>query len=83
MSEGNRTAAAELLGLSRQSLYEKLGRYELEASHRAGSEPDLVHSPLNPRGIWCCNSVKIAHSARLRAERLLRLPTKRHGRHRI
>ena len=27
---GNRTAAAELLGLSRQSLYAKLGRYGLE-----------------------------------------------------
>lgn len=28
-SEGNRSAAAEMLGLSRQSLYEKLGRYNL------------------------------------------------------
>jgi len=30
LSEGNRTMAAELLGLSRQSLYAKLERYELE-----------------------------------------------------
>jgi transcriptional regulator PpsR len=29
LSEGNRSAAAELLGLSRQSLYEKLNRYDL------------------------------------------------------
>lgn len=30
LTRGNRTAAAELLGLSRQSLYTKLARYELE-----------------------------------------------------
>jgi len=30
LSEGNRTAAAEILGLSRQSLYAKLNRYGLE-----------------------------------------------------
>ena len=33
---GNRTAAAELLGLSRQSLYIKLGRYGLESETQAG-----------------------------------------------
>ncbi len=37
---GNRTAAAQLLGLSRQSLYAKLNRYELEADLRpSASEP--------------------------------------------
>jgi transcriptional regulator PpsR len=30
LTDGNRTAAAELLGLSRQSLYEKLNRYEID-----------------------------------------------------
>ena len=33
---GNRTAAAELLGLSRQSLYIKLGRYGLEMETQTG-----------------------------------------------
>jgi DNA-binding NtrC family response regulator len=32
MVDGNRTAAAELLGLSRQSLYKKLARYDLEGN---------------------------------------------------
>lgn len=32
MTEGNRTAAAELLGLSRQGLYTKLARYGLDSS---------------------------------------------------
>lgn len=36
IAEGNRTAAAELLGLSRQSLYAKLGRYGLEAGAEEG-----------------------------------------------
>lgn len=31
-TRGNRTAAAELLGLSRQSLYAKLGRYGLDGN---------------------------------------------------
>jgi DNA-binding NtrC family response regulator len=30
LANGNRTAAAEILGLSRQSLYAKLNRYGLE-----------------------------------------------------
>lgn len=33
---GNRTAAAEVLGLSRQSLYTKLGRYGLETETQTG-----------------------------------------------
>ena len=32
LTRGNRTAAAEVLGLSRQSLYAKLGRYGLDGS---------------------------------------------------
>lgn len=35
LTGGNRTAAAELLGLSRQSLYVKLNRYGLEGEERA------------------------------------------------
>jgi DNA-binding NtrC family response regulator len=34
ITEGNRTAAAERLGLSRQSLYAKLSRYGLDAAKR-------------------------------------------------
>ena len=34
-SDGNRTATAELLGLSRQSLYLKLNRYGLDGAHQA------------------------------------------------
>ena len=37
-SDGNRTAAAELLGLSRQSLYAKLNRYGFDAA--SGPHPD-------------------------------------------
>ena len=36
LTRGNRTAAAELLGLSRQSLYVKLSRYGLDGSIGAG-----------------------------------------------
>jgi transcriptional regulator PpsR len=40
-TRGNRTAAAELLGLSRQSLYAKLGRYGLDGGGD-GAEPSLA-----------------------------------------
>jgi transcriptional regulator PpsR len=35
LADGNRTAAAELLGLSRQSLYERLNRYSLDERKEA------------------------------------------------
>ena len=38
MVDGNRTAAAELLGLSRQSLYEKLNRYEMDGHSKSALE---------------------------------------------
>ena len=38
MTRGNRTAAAELLGLSRQSLYAKLWRYGLDGGGEAPSD---------------------------------------------
>ncbi|MBL8671479.1 MAG: transcriptional regulator PpsR [Alphaproteobacteria bacterium] len=38
LTAGNRTAASEILGLSRQSLYSKLARYGLDASASAQSE---------------------------------------------
>jgi transcriptional regulator PpsR len=37
LTGGNRTAAAELLGLSRQSLYVKLNRYDLDGHNKASS----------------------------------------------
>jgi transcriptional regulator PpsR len=40
LAEGNRTAAAEILGLSRQSLYAKLDRYDLEGDGDAAAIKD-------------------------------------------
>lgn len=38
-TDGNRAAAAELLGMSRQSLYAKLNRYGLDVGSKKASEP--------------------------------------------
>ncbi len=40
LSEGNRTAAAEILGLSRQGFYKKLAQYEMEGHARLGPDID-------------------------------------------
>ena len=40
LSEGNRTAAAEILGLSRQGFYKKLAQYEMEGHSRVSSISD-------------------------------------------
>lgn len=40
LTGGNRTAAAELLGLSRQSLYDKLMRYGRDGGSSAAERPD-------------------------------------------
>jgi DNA-binding NtrC family response regulator len=39
LTRGNRKAAAELLGLSRQGLYAKLARYGLDGSNLTDNEP--------------------------------------------
>lgn len=39
LAAGNRTVAAELLGISRQSLYVKFGRYGLDGEERAAAQP--------------------------------------------
>ena len=36
LSEGNRTAAAEILGMSRQGFYKKLAQYEMDGNSRGG-----------------------------------------------
>ena len=36
ISDGNRTAAAEMLGMSRQGFYKKLAQYEMDGHSRAG-----------------------------------------------
>jgi DNA-binding NtrC family response regulator len=38
LASGNRTAAAELLGLSRQGFYKKLAQYEMDSTVRNGTE---------------------------------------------
>lgn len=40
LTDGNRTAAAEILGLSRQSLYAKLNRYGLNGSGQSEPKPN-------------------------------------------
>ncbi|MFL5279625.1 MAG: transcriptional regulator PpsR [Rhodopila sp.] len=40
LSNGNRTAAAEILGLSRQGFYKKLAQYEMEGHSRASADAD-------------------------------------------
>jgi transcriptional regulator PpsR len=38
--DGNRTAASELLGLSRQGFYKKLAQYEMEGHSKGGPDPE-------------------------------------------
>jgi transcriptional regulator PpsR len=40
LAEGNRTAAAEILGLSRQGFYKKLAQYEIDGHSRPGADLD-------------------------------------------
>ena len=40
LSGGNRTAAAELLGMSRQGFYKKLAQYEIDGHSRPGAYPE-------------------------------------------
>jgi DNA-binding NtrC family response regulator len=40
LSEGNRTAAAELLGMSRQGFYKKLAQYQMDGHPRVGPYSD-------------------------------------------
>jgi transcriptional regulator PpsR len=47
-ADGNRTATAELLGLSRQSLYMKLNRYGLENESRAAMSGELISLRSDP-----------------------------------
>jgi len=40
LANGNRTAAAELLGMSRQGFYKKLAQYEMDGHSRAAPYTD-------------------------------------------
>ena len=40
LTDGNRTAAAEILGMSRQGFYKKLAQYEMDAHSRTGPYSD-------------------------------------------
>ena len=40
LADGNRTAAAEILGMSRQGFYKKLAQYEMDGHSRAGPYSD-------------------------------------------
>jgi len=42
LSDGNRTAAAEILGLSRQGFYKKLAQYEMEGHARTPIETEVA-----------------------------------------
>jgi transcriptional regulator PpsR len=43
LTEGNRTAAAEMLGISRQGFYKKLSQYEMDGHSRGAAYSDEEH----------------------------------------